>query len=372
MPLLSNDRFLKACFGEAVDQTPLWLMRQAGRYLPEYNATRAKAGSFLGLAKNPAYATEVTLQPLDRYPLDAAILFSDILTVPDAMGLGLKFTAGEGPSFERPLRTEEAVKKLRVADMDQLKYVFDAVSEIRKALIQDGAQRVPLIGFSGSPWTLACYMIDGSGSDDFRHAKTMMFTRPDLLEHILEINVQSVAAYLIEQVKAGAQALMIFDTWGGLLPDGWYQRMSLAAMQKVIALLPREHEGRKIPIIMFTKSGGIWLNDMAQVGADVIAIDWAMRLSRARKQLLEINKPLSLQGNLDPLILFSEPKQIAAAASSLLEDLAGAPALRPGLHSLDGHIFNLGHGINQFTPPESVAALSETVISQSKALRARK
>jgi uroporphyrinogen decarboxylase len=199
----------------------------------------------------------------------------------------------------------------------------------------------------------------------------MMFTRPDLLEHILEINVQSVAAYLIEQVKAGAQALMIFDTWGGLLPDGWYQRMSLAAMQKVIALLPREHEGRKIPIIMFTKGGGIWLSDMAQVGADVIAIDWTMRLSHARKQLIELNKPLSLQGNLDPLILFAEPKQIATAAASLLEDLASAPALKPGLHSLDGHIFNLGHGINQFTPPESVSALSETVISQSKALRAR-
>jgi len=368
--LLLNDRFLKACLGEAVDQTPLWLMRQAGRYLPEYNATRAKAGSFLGLAKNPAYATEVTLQPLDRYPLDAAILFSDILTIPDAMGLGLKFTAGEGPSFDHPLRTEEAVKKLRVADMDQLKYVFDAVSEIRKALIQDGKQRVPLIGFSGSPWTLACYMIDGSGSDDFRHAKTMMFSRPDLLEHILEINVQSVAAYLIEQVKAGAQALMIFDTWGGLLPDGWYQRMSLAAMQKVIALLPREHEGRKIPIIMFTKGGGIWLNDMAQVGADVIAVDWTVRLSHARKQLLGINKPLALQGNLDPLILFSEPKQVAAAVSVLLDDLAGAPTLRPDLHPLDGHIFNLGHGINQFTPPESVAALSEAVISKSKALRA--
>jgi uroporphyrinogen decarboxylase len=371
-PFLSNDRFIKACLGEVVDQTPLWLMRQAGRYLPEYNATRARAGSFLGLAKNPAYATEVTLQPLDRYPLDAAILFSDILTIPDAMGLGLKFTAGEGPSFEHPLRTEEAVQKLRIADMDQLRYVFDAVSEIRKALIQDGKQRVPLIGFSGSPWTLACYMIDGSGSDDFRHAKTMMFSRPDLLEHILEINIQSVAAYLIEQVKAGAQALMIFDTWGGLLPDGWYQRMSLATMQKVIALLPREHEGRKIPITMFTKGGGIWLNDMAQVGADVIAIDWTMRLSRARKQLLEINKPLSLQGNLDPLILFAEPEKVASAASGLLEDLASAPALKPGLHSLDGHIFNLGHGINQFTPPESVTALAEAVITKSKTLRATK
>jgi len=346
-------------------------MRQAGRYLPEYNATRARAGSFLGLAKNPAYATEVTLQPLDRYPLDAAILFSDILTIPDAMGLGLKFTAGEGPSFDNPLRTEEAVKKLRVADMDQLKYVFDAVSEIRKALIQNGKQSVPLIGFSGSPWTLACYMIDGSSSDDFRHAKTMMFSRPDLLEHILEINIQSVVTYLIEQVKAGAQALMIFDTWGGMLPDGWYQRMSLAAMQKVIALLPREHEGRKVPVIMFTKGGSIWLNDMAQVGADVLAIDWTMSLSRARKQLLDIHKPLALQGNLDPLILFSEPNQIASQAKILLEDLAAAPALKPGLHSLDGHVFNLGHGISQFTPPESVTALAQSVITYSKALRSK-
>ena len=344
-------------------------MRQAGRYLPEYNATRAKAGSFLGLAKNPAYATEVTLQPLDRYPLDAAILFSDILTVPDAMGLGLKFTTGEGPSFDHPLRDEAAIKKLRVADMSQLHYVFDAVSEIRKALIQDGKQRVPLIGFSGSPWTLACYMIDGSSSEDFRHAKTMMFSRPDLLQHVLDINAQSVAAYLTEQVKAGAQALMIFDTWGGMLPDGWYQRMSLASMQKVIALLPREYEGQKIPVIMFTKGGAIWLNDMAQVGADVIAIDWTMSLSRARKQLLALGKPLVLQGNLDPLILFSEPKQIIQQANLLLEDLASAPALKPGLHPLDGHVFNLGHGISQFTPPESVTALAEAVAQHSRTLR---
>ena len=369
--MLLNDRFLKACLGEAVDQTPLWLMRQAGRYLPEYNATRAKAGSFLGLAKTPAYATEVTLQPLDRYPLDAAILFSDILTIPDAMGLGLKFTGGEGPSFDHPLRTEEAVKKLRPADMSELKYVFDAVSQIRKALMQDGKQRVPLIGFSGSPWTLACYMIDGSGSDDFRHAKTMMFSRPDLLEHILQINAQSVAAYLTEQIKAGAQAVMIFDTWGGMLPDGWYQKMSLASMQKVIALLPREYEGKKIPVIMFTKGGAIWLNDMAQVGADVIAMDWTMSLSRARKQLLALNKPLALQGNLDPLILFSGPKQIAEQANLLLEDLASAPALKAGLHPLDGHVFNLGHGISQFTPPESVSALAEAVITRSRSLRAK-
>jgi uroporphyrinogen decarboxylase len=306
---------------------------------------------------------------LDRYPLDAAILFSDILTVPDAMGLGLKFTTGEGPSFDHPLRDEAAIKKLRVADMSQLHYVFDAVSEIRKALIQDGKQRVPLIGFSGSPWTLACYMIDGSSSEDFRHAKTMMFSRPDLLQHVLDVNAQSVAAYLTEQVKAGAQALMIFDTWGGMLPDGWYQRMSLASMQKVIALLPREYEGRKIPVIMFTKGGAIWLNDMAQVGADVIAIDWTMSLSRARKQLLALGKPLVLQGNLDPLILFSEPKQIIQQADLLLEDLASAPALKPGLHPLDGHVFNLGHGISQFTPPESVAALAEAVAQHSRTLR---
>jgi len=367
--LLVNDRFLKACLGEKTDRTPLWLMRQAGRYLPEYNATRAKAGSFLDLAKTPAYATEVTLQPLDRYPLDAAILFSDILTIPDAMGLGLQFAAGEGPSFQRPLRTEADVKKLHVADMGELHYVFDAVSEIRKALIQDGKQRVPLIGFSGSPWTLACYMIDGSSADEFRHAKTMMFDRPDLLARILEINIQSVAAYLTEQVKAGAQALMIFDTWGGMLPDGWYQRVSLAAMQKVIALLPKEHEGQRIPVIIFTKGGGLWIEDMAQVGADAIGLDWTISLSRARKALLAAGKPLAIQGNLDPLILFSSPEHIAKEAGNLLSDLASAPALRPGLHPLDGHIFNLGHGISQFTPPESVTALAQAVIDQSQKLR---
>ena len=283
--------------------------------------------------------------------------------------MGLRFTAGEGPSFDHPLRTEEAVRKLRVADLSQLQYVFDAVSEIRKALIQNGKQRVPLIGFSGSPWTLACYMIDGSGSDDFRHAKTMMFSRPDLLEHILEINVQSVAAYLIAQVKSGAQALMIFDTWGGLLPDVWYQRISLAAMQKVIQLLPKEHEGKKIPVIIFTKGGGLWLKDMAQIGSDVIALDWTLSLSRARKTLLEIGKPLALQGNLDPLVLFSDPEKIAQETMALLKDLSQAPAIKPGLHPLDGHIFNLGHGISQFTPPESVSILAKTVIEQSQALR---
>lgn len=344
-------------------------MRQAGRYLPEYNATRAKAGSFLGLAKNPEYATEVTLQPLDRYPLDAAILFSDILTIPDAMGLGLQFAAGEGPSFSHPLRTEEEVKKLRPADLRQLQYVFDAVALIRKSLVQNGKQRVPLIGFSGSPWTLACYMIDGSGSDDFRHAKTMMFNRPDLLKHILEINTQSVAAYLTEQLRSGAQALMIFDTWGGLLPDGWYQRISLASMRNVINQLPQEMNGEKVPLIIFTKGGGLWLDDMADSGADVIGLDWTMSLSKARTQLVEKGKPIALQGNLDPLALFANPDQIAAEAKSILDGLAKAPALKPGLHPLDGHIFNLGHGISQFTNPDSVTVLANTVIDYSQSLR---
>jgi len=230
---------------------------------------------------------------------------------------------------------------------------------------------VPLIGFTGSPWTLACYMVDGSSADDFRHAKTMMFSRPDLMQHILDINAKSVAAYLIEQLKAGAQALMIFDTWGGMLPDGWYQKMSLASMKKVIELLPREYEGKRIPVIMFTKGGAIWMDDMAQAGADVIAIDWTVSLSRARKQLLGLGKPLALQGNLDSLILFSEPEQIAKQAKALLDDLASAPALKPGLHPLDGHVFNLGHGISQFTPPESVSALADAVIKHSRALRSK-
>jgi uroporphyrinogen decarboxylase len=344
-------------------------MRQAGRYLPEYNATRAKAGSFLGLAKNPAYATEVTLQPLDRYPLDAAILFSDILTIPDAMGLGLQFAAGEGPSFAHPLRTEEAVKNLRPADLHQLQYVFDAVAQIRKSLIQDGKQRVPLIGFSGSPWTLACYMVDGSGSDDFRHAKTMMFNRPDLLKHILDINIQSVAAYLTEQLRSGAQALMIFDTWGGLLPDGWYQEISLASMRKVIDQLPQELNGQKVPIIIFTKGGGLWLDDMAESGADVIGLDWTISVAKARARLVEKNKSIALQGNLDPLALFANPEQIEIQAKKILDGLSRAPALKADLHPLDAHIFNLGHGISQFTNPDSVTVLAKTVIAHSEYLR---
>jgi len=366
---LINDRFLRACLKQSTDRTPIWLMRQAGRYLPEYNATRAKAGSFLALAKNPQLATEVTLQPLDRYPLDAAILFSDILTIPDAMGLGLTFEAGEGPRFSKPLRDEQAVNALRPADLDQLTYVFDAVSEIRKALIQDGKQRVPLIGFSGSPWTLACYMIEGSGSADFKHTKDMLYQRPDLMKKIMDINIQSVAAYLTAQVDAGAQALMIFDTWGGLLPDGWYQQTSLASMKAVIDLLPRQKDGQKIPVLVFTKGGGIWLEDIAQSGADVIGLDWTASVGKSRKRLLSNKTPLALQGNFDPLALFASPEQIQVEAKRILDELAHAPSLDSGLHALDGHIFNLGHGISQFTNPEHVTALVEAVQTHSFALR---
>ncbi len=366
---LLNDRFLRACLKQSTDRTPIWLMRQAGRYLPEYNATRAVAGSFLALAKNPQLATEVTLQPLDRYPLDAAILFSDILTIPDAMGLGLSFEAGEGPRFSRPLRDEQAVNQLKPADLNQLKYVFDAVSEIRKALTQNGQQRVPLIGFSGSPWTLACYMIEGSGSSDFRYTKEMMYQRPDLMKKVLDANIQSVADYLKAQVDAGAQALMIFDTWGGLLPDGWYQKTSLASMKAVIERLPRQKDGQQIPVLVFTKGGGIWLEDIAHSGADVIGLDWTASVAKSRKRLLANKTPLALQGNFDPLALFANPDQVKTEAKRILDELAEAPALDKGLHALDGHVFNLGHGISQFTNPEHVTALVETVLEHSTKLR---
>ncbi|NQW80828.1 MAG: uroporphyrinogen decarboxylase, partial [Polaromonas sp.] len=261
---LQNDTFLRACWRQATDYTPVWLMRQAGRYLPEYRATRAEAGSFMGLATNTDYATEVTLQPLERYPLDAAILFSDILTVPDAMGLGLSFALGEGPKFATPVRDEAAVNRLEVPDMNKLRYVFNAVTSIRKAL--NG--RVPLIGFSGSPWTLACYMVEGAGSDDYRLVKTMLYQRPDLMHRMLAINADSVAAYLNQQIEAGAQAVMIFDSWGGVLADGAFQTFSLAYTERVLSQLKREHEGVKIPRIVFTKGGGLWLQEMAKLDCE--------------------------------------------------------------------------------------------------------
>lgn len=367
---LINDRFLKACFLEKVDVTPIWLMRQAGRYLPEYNKTRAKAGSFLQLAKNPNLASEVTLQPLDRYPLDAAILFSDILTIPDAMGLGLSFEQGEGPRFERPLRSEQSILDLHEADMDQLKYVFDAVSQIRKDLMQNGKQRVPLIGFSGSPWTLACYMVEGSGSKEFLETKTMLYKRPDLMHRILEINIQSVTKYLELQIDAGAQAVMLFDTWGGLLASGDYQEFSLDPMKEVIFRLKSSKSYHaSIPILLFTKGGGVWLNDIANSGADVVGLDWTMSLARARNQLVANHQSVALQGNLDPLILMGNEKIIQQKAAEILSELAQTNSIKEGISPLDGHIFNLGHGISQFTAPEQVHFLIDTIQTESKKLR---
>ncbi len=367
-PALVNDCFLRACLRQSTPHTPLWLMRQAGRYLPEYRATREKAGSFMGLATSPAYATEVTLQPLERYPLDAAILFSDILTVPDAMGLGLSFAAGEGPRFERPVRDEAAVAALRVPDLDRLRYVFDAVASIRRALTTTDAQgraagRVPLIGFSGSPWTLACYMVEGAGSDDYRLVKSMLYARPDLLERILAVNTQAVTAYLNAQIDAGAQAVMLFDSWGGVLADGTFQRFSLAFTAQVVAGLRREAEGRRVPVIVFTKGGAPWLEQIAGTGADVVGVDWTVNLARARAAF---GNRVALQGNLDPNVLFAPPEAVAREARAVLDSF-GPPQRADG--GWDGHVFNLGHGISQFTPPEHVAALVEAVHSHSRLLR---
>jgi uroporphyrinogen decarboxylase len=350
---LANDTFLRALRREPTEYTPLWLMRQAGRYLPEYRATRERAGSFLALCKTPELACEVTLQPLARYPLDAAILFSDILTIPDAMGLGLHFIEGEGPKFERPVRDEQAVARLAAPDPNaELRYVMDAVRTIRQAL--DG--RVPLIGFSGSPWTLACYMVEGGGSADFRHIKTLLYRRPDLLERMLAVNAQAVAAYLNAQIEAGAQAVMIFDSWGGALADGAFQRFSLAYTRQVIAAL-RRPQGE--PVIVFTKGGGLWLEDIAASGCDAVGVDWTVNLGQARAR---VGARCAIQGNLDPMALMAEPLQVREEARRVL-DAFGPPARGTG------HIFNLGHGISQFTPPENVAELADEVHRYSREQR---
>ncbi|MFC5473193.1 uroporphyrinogen decarboxylase [Paraherbaspirillum soli] len=352
---LQNDTFLRALLRQPTEYTPLWLMRQAGRYLPEYRATRARAGSFMGLAKNPDYATEVTLQPLDRYPLDAAILFSDILTVPDAMGLGLYFADGEGPKFERPLRDEKEVMALRLPEPGSLDYVFDAVTQIRTEL--NG--RVPLIGFSGSPWTLACYMVEGAGSREFHTVKTMLYNRPDLMHHILSTNAVAVASYLNAQIDAGAQAVMIFDSWGGALADGAYQQFSLDYMRQVVGLLQREKDGVPIPAIVFTKGGGLWLEQIADIGADAVGLDWTVNLTEARAR---VGQKVALQGNLDPAVLFAKPEQIRAEVNQVLSAF-GAP------QAGSGHVFNLGHGISQFTPPEAVAVMVDAVHEISRKMR---
>ncbi|MGE3349377.1 MAG: uroporphyrinogen decarboxylase [Ramlibacter sp.] len=358
-PPLQNDTFLRACWRLSTTHTPVWLMRQAGRYLPEYRETRARAGSFMGLATNVDYATEVTLQPLERYALDAAILFSDILTVPDAMGLGLSFALGEGPRFASPVRDEAAVRALQVPDLNKLKYVFDAVTSIRKAL--NG--RVPLIGFSGSPWTLACYMVEGAGSDDYRLVKSMLYSRPDLMHHMLAINADAVAAYLNAQIEAGAQAVMIFDSWGGVLADGAFQQFSLAYTERVLAQLRREHDGVKIPRIVFTKGGGLWLQQMGALDCEVLGVDWTVNLGQARAL---VGHSKALQGNLDPNVLFAPPAQIRTEAAKVL-DAFGAPHAGDGPGT--GHIFNLGHGISQHTPPEHVAVLVDAVHAHSRQMR---
>jgi len=349
MTKLKNDTLIRALLRQPTEYTPVWLMRQAGRYLPEYNQTRSRAGSFLGLCKNPGYATEVTLQPLARFELDAAILFSDILTIPDAMGLGLYFADGEGPKFERPLRDEWAIRDLTVPDPGaELRYVLDAVSEIRRAL----AGSVPLIGFAGSPYTLACYMVEGGASDDFRTVKTMLYARPDLLHRILEVNARAVTLYLNAQIEAGAQAVMIFDTWGGSLSDAAYREFSLAYLQRVIAGLKREQAGARIPAIVFTKGCGNWLEDIAAIGCDAVGLDWSVDIGRARAR---VGDRVALQGNLDPAVLFAPAEVVQHETEKILASFGHG----------SGHVFNLGHGISQFTPPEAVKILVDCVHQSS-------
>lgn len=335
---------------EPVDYTPVWIMRQAGRYLPEYRATREKAGSFMNLCTSPDRACEVTLQPLERFDLDAAILFSDILTIPDAMGLGLYFSEGEGPRFKKVIASEADVKKLSVPDPEvELKYVMDAVRVIRREL--NG--RVPLIGFSGSPWTLATYMVEGGSSKEFAKIKGMMFSRPDLMHHLLDTVAQSVTSYLNAQIAAGAQAVMIFDTWGGLLTPRDYKAFSLHYMNQIVAGLTRESDGRKVPIIVFTKGGGQWLEDIAACGADAVGLDWTTDIGEARNR---VGAKVALQGNMDPSVLYSNPERIREEVQTILSAFGKGP----------GHVFNLGHGIHQHIDPQNVKTLVDSVHELSK------
>jgi uroporphyrinogen decarboxylase len=344
-----NDTFLRALLRQPTPYTPVWIMRQAGRYLPEYNQIRKQAGSFLDLCRNQHLATEVTLQPLARYPLDAAILFSDILTIPDAMGLGLYFAEGEGPRFRRPLREEWEIRNLDVVDpYAHLRYVIDAVSQIHKALDNE----VPLIGFSGSPYTLACYMIEGRGGTEFHEIKRMLYSRPDLLHTILDINARSVIAYLNAQIEAGVQAVMIFDTWGGNLSDAAFREFSLPYVERICAGLNRTREGQTVPRIVFTKGGGQWLEALADCGADALGIDWSTDLGSARKR---VGERVALQGNLDPAILLTTPEVVRSEVAKVLASFGQG----------GGHVFNLGHGISRNTPPENVAALVEAVHTES-------
>ena len=351
MTELKNDRFLKALLRQPVDRTPIWMMRQAGRYLPESRASRAQAGDFMSLCKNHELACEVTIQPLDRYPLDAAILFSDILTIPDAMGLGLYFETGEGPKFSKIIRTEADVQALNVVNTEaDLGYVLKAVSTIRSEL--NG--RVPLIGFSGSPWTLATYMVEGGSSKDFRHVKAMMYNTPEVMRQLLDVLARSVIDYLNAQIRAGAQAVQIFDTWGGNLSDVAYREFSLKYMQQIVAGLMREYEGRKIPVVLFTKGGGQWLEAMADTGADALGLDWTTDLGNARSR---VGDRVALQGNMDPSVLYASPATIRAEVQRILESYGEGT----------GHVFNLGHGIHQFVDPDHAKAFVEAVVELSPA-----
>lgn len=349
---LQNDTFLRALRREPTAYTPVWLMRQAGRFLPEYRATRAQAGSFMALAQNPMLAAEVTLQPVERFNLDAAILFSDILTVPDAMGLGLRFVDGEGPVFDRPLQDEVAVQRLEIPDMARLQYVFDAVAKIRTSL--NG--KVPLIGFAGSPYTIACYMVEGGSSKEFRTIKAMMYRRPDLLHHILMVNARATIAYLNAQIEAGVQSVMLFDTWGGSLSHAAYEAFSLSYMRQVLVGLKPDANGNKVPVTLFTKGGGAWLEQMAATGADALGLDWGVDISAAYAR---VGHQVALQGNLDSSVLFGTEAVIRSEVRRVL-DAYGCYA---------GHVFNLGHGISQFTDPESVAILVDEVHTYSKTLK---
>ena len=351
MSELKNDRFLRALLKEPVDMTPVWMMRQAGRYLPEYKATRAKAGDFMTLCKTPELATEVTIQPLERFPLDAAILFSDILTIPDAMGLGLYFSEGEGPRFERPLRTKADIENLINPQMDEeLGYVMAAVAMIRREL--DG--RVPLIGFTGSPWTLATYMVEGSSSKEYSKVKGMLYEQPQLMHLLLDKLADTIIDYLNAQIEHGAQSVMIFDTWGGVLTPRDYNEFSLRYMQKIVDGLNRESEGRKVPVVMFTKGGSQWLEAQAEVGADALGLDWTIDIGNARER---VGDKVALQGNMDPCVLYASPERIREEVATILESYGKG----------SGHVFNLGHGIHQFVDPEHAKAFIEAVHELSPA-----
>ncbi len=346
MAELQNDRYLRALLKQPVDRTPVWMMRQAGRYLPEYRATRAQAGDFMSLCKNPELACEVTMQPLRRYPIDAAILFSDILTIPDAMGLGLYFETGEGPKFERPITGRADVERIGKLDPEgELKYVMDAVRTIRKEL--NG--QVPLIGFSGSPWTLAVYMVEGSGTKTFSKVKGMMYSEPKLMHQLLDKIADSVIDYLNGQIAAGAQAVQIFDTWGGVLTPRDYKEFSLQYMSKIIDGLTRENEGRKVPVTLFTKNGGAWLEAMAATGADALGLDWTINISEAKQR---VGDKVALQGNMDPAMLYATPERIREEVNTILTDFG---------HENTGHVFNLGHGITPDVSPENAGAFFNAV-----------